>query len=104
MDSWNAKRLAFITGREIRAEMTVPSFRLTDWLRARRLQWAGHLIREDGQSLAGKVARVDLRKHSEEGSCSLFMDVPAGSYEEVVELAWDRDLWRGLVELSCGTH
>ena len=98
LDSWNVKRLAFITGREIRAEMTVPSFRLPDWLRARRLQWAGHLIREGEQSLAGRVARVDLKQHCEEGSCGLFMNVPKGSHEEVVEMAGDRDLWRGLVE------
>ena len=100
LGSWNAKRLALITGREIRAEQAVPTFGLVDWLRARRLQWAGHLLRcDDRENLAARVARVELRRHCEAGgSFGLFMDAPVMSEEEVLEVAADRDLWRGLVE------
>ena len=100
LGSWNAKRLALITGREIRAEQAVPTFGLVDWLRARRLQWAGHLLRcKDRENLAARVARVELRRHCEAGgSFGLFMDAPALSEEEVLGVAANRDLWRGLVE------
>ena len=92
LDTWNARRLAFITGREIRSELSVPTFHLTRWLRARRLQWGGHLLRDHGPSLAAAVARQDT---SEFG---LFMDAPPVGLEERQSIASDRDLWRGLVE------
>lgn len=41
---WNARRLAFITGRSIRQEYKHPSFDLVAALR-RRLRWLGHVDR-----------------------------------------------------------
>ena len=93
LDSWNARRMAHITGREIRSEHSVPTFHLSMWLRALRLQWAGHLLRDyDSSNLAAVVAKQDSSRYG------LFMDVGYLSLDERLELAHDRDLWRGLVE------
>ena len=67
LDSWNARRLAVITGREIRSEYTVPTFHLSAWLGARGLQWAGHLLRGTETSLVSRVARVALGGHCAAG-------------------------------------
>ena len=47
-----------------------------------------------------RVAKADLRRHCQKGeSFGPFMDTPASySMEEVMEMAEDRDLWRGWVE------
>jgi hypothetical protein len=37
--AWNARRLSFITNREIRDEYLVPSFDIVARIRARRLTW-----------------------------------------------------------------
>ena len=47
--AWNARRLSFITDREIRDEYLVPSFDIVARIRARRLTWAGHLLRSKGK-------------------------------------------------------
>ena len=39
--AWNARRMAMITGREIKEEYHTPSFDLLGGVRARRLKWAG---------------------------------------------------------------
>ena len=98
--AWNARRLALLTGREIRAEYTVPTFDLLGSVRARRLQWAGHLLREKETFLARKVAIAELQMYPPRGTPGgIFQDVPrVKSLEELLELAADRDLWRGLVE------
>ena len=44
--AWDARRLSFITNREIRDEYLVPSFGIVARIRARRLNWAGNLIKE----------------------------------------------------------
>ena len=90
-----------LTGREIRSEQSVPTFHLRAWLRARRLQWAGHLLRGEESSLVCAVAQGALGRHCRAGgSWGIFMDTPAGyTEEEVLELAQDRDGWRGMVEM-----
>ena len=42
---WNARCLAAITGREISQEHRQPTFDLIARLRARRLKWAGQILR-----------------------------------------------------------
>ena len=50
----NARRLAVITGREIREEYLVPSYDLIGAVRARRLKYVGHILRlEEGRIRAG---------------------------------------------------
>ena len=44
---WNARCLAVITGREISQEHRHPTFDLVAKLRARRLKWAGQILRQE---------------------------------------------------------
>ena len=44
---WNARCLAVITGREISQEHRHPTFDLIAKLRARRLKWAGQILRQE---------------------------------------------------------
>ena len=44
---WNARCLAAITGREISQEHRQPTFDLIAKLRARRLKWAGQILRQE---------------------------------------------------------
>ena len=63
---------------------------VVSWLRAQRLQWAGHLLRAEEKYLPGRVARADLKRHCAGwNSHGIFMDVPRGSMEEVMEMAQD---------------
>jgi hypothetical protein len=50
-----ARRLAFVTGREIRDEYCVPSFVLVARVRARRLRWAGHLLEASEEYLSRRA-------------------------------------------------
>ena len=98
--AWHARRMAFITGREIAEEYKNPTYPLLDSIRARRLKWAGHLLRADANSLPRKLAMAELEEFPPCGKPDgIFMDVPRlNSSKELVECAQDRDLWRGLVE------
>ena len=58
--AWNARRLAMITGREIREEYLEPLFDLLGYARARRLKWAGQLLRADVSFLPRRVAIAEL--------------------------------------------
>ena len=44
---WNTRCLAVITGREISQEHRPPTFDLIAKLRARRLKWAGQILRRE---------------------------------------------------------
>ena len=59
--AWNARRLSFITDREIRDEYLVPSFDIVARIRARRLTWAGHLLREKEEHVPTRVAVARLK-------------------------------------------
>ena len=58
--AWNARRLSMITGREIREEYLTPAFDLVNSARARRLKWAGQLLRGEESFLPRKVAMAEL--------------------------------------------
>jgi hypothetical protein len=47
--NWNAKRVAFITEKEIREEYKEPTFDLVSRTRKRRLNWAKDLLQADSQ-------------------------------------------------------
>ena len=101
--AWNARRLSFITNREIRDEYLVPSFDIVARIRARRLTWAGHLLREKEEHLPRRVAvarlKSDLQEHSSlRTTYGLFQDAPDHStYEELEDMAQSRRFWRSLV-------
>jgi hypothetical protein len=97
--SWNARRLAMITGREIREEYLEPAFDLLRCARARRLKWAGQLLRAKESFLPRRVAMAELERTGGEGQPGgLFQDAPKGvSVEELVELACMKQEWGKLV-------
>jgi exonuclease III len=97
--AWNARRLAMITGREIREEYLSPAFDLVGCARARRLKWAGQLLRAKESFLPRRVALEELGRTGGQGQPGgIFQDAPKGvSVEELVELACDRVLWDRMV-------
>ena len=93
-----------MTGREIRDEYGVPSFDLVARIRARRLTWAGHLLRAKEKYLPRRIALAQLQPDMERHTClgtttGLFQDAPERkSIPEMVVLARDRTGWRRRVE------
>ena len=89
--------------REIRDEYLVPSFDIVARIRARRLTWAGHLLREKEEHLPRRVAvarlKRDLQEHSSlRTTYGLFQDAPDHStFEELEDMAQSRRFWRSLV-------
>lgn len=98
--SWNARRLAGITGREIREEYKAPSFDIMGCVRARRLVWLGKLLREEDTFLARRVALAELQQCAPRGLAGgIFQDAPDfGTPEELIGYAQDREYWGGLVQ------
>ena len=100
--SWNARRLAMISGREIREEYNAPSFDLLSCAKARRLKWAGQLLRAEESFLPRRVALVELEQTAGAGQPGgIFQDAPkGGTVEELVEMAKAEGLWGGLVRCT----
>jgi hypothetical protein len=93
---WNARCLSRITERDIRAETVEPSFDLLARLRARRLRWAGHILRSEESNLLRRVLLAQAAKELEAGrraAGGLLMDVEFGSVEELLSQAQDRKGW-----------
>lgn len=68
------------------------TFNLVDWIRARRLQWVGHIICVESDRLI-KQAVFEMFKTPQKGD--LLMDVPTtASWRELDKLADDRDYWK----------
>ena len=85
---WNPRCLAAITGRGIPQEHRQPTFDLISKLRARRLKWAGQILRLEPED---RLVHQMLMPHSRR---SLPMD--AGEYtiaKELLALAADRKDW-----------
>ena len=93
--NFNARCLHRITGREYSAESSeaTTTFDIIGKLRARRLQWLGHMLRASKDRLI-HVAVAQMIDHRQDGD--LLSDAPAhdGSIEKLIELAEDRDEWR----------
>ena len=76
--------------------MTPPfSFDLLGCARARRLKWAGQLLRAEESFLPRRVAMVELEQSAGAGQPGgIFQDAPKGrTVEELVELAQDKGQW-----------
>ena len=89
---WNACCLHRITGRDHREETVDPSYDLVAGLQARRLRWLGHTLRTD---------KLTVRVLEEEWAIlecfegTIFEHAPRhGSFEELTQLAQDRESWR----------
>ena len=64
--AWNARRLSFITNREIIDEYLVPSFDIVASISAGRMTWAGHLLRENEEHFPRRVVVARLKSDSQE--------------------------------------
>ena len=93
----NSQMLSVITGRSPHDEASpdTRTFDLLRWIRARRLQWLGHILRmEDDRKL--KQAVYEIFKAPSHGD--LLMDAPTvKSWRELRQYAADRDYWKARV-------
>ena len=93
----NASMLCVISGKTQQQEATPKwrSFDLVKWIRARRLQWAGHILRM-GQTRKLKQAVFEMFKLRREGD--LLMDAPtAKTWRELTTYAADKKYWKARV-------
>ena len=93
----NSQMLSVITGRSPHDEASpdTRTFDLLRWIRARRLQWLGHILRmEDDRKLNQAVYEIfKVPSHGD-----LLMDVPTvKSWRELRQYAADRDYWKARV-------
>ena len=100
----NSQMVARITGNSAHheADPKTRTFDLTKWIRARRLQWVGHLLRlNDQRDATGTLRMVHLAvKHMFENRTTgdLLQDVPQNvSWDELLALAAHKARWRQMV-------
>ena len=94
----NSVMLSVITGNTPRQEAvaTTCSFNLVRAIRARRLQWLGHILRLDEDRILQRAIK-DIYDHRCKGD--ILMDAPkTGSWRELRLWAADRDKWRKRVQ------
>ena len=93
----NSKLLHHITGKTIKEEASddTRTFDLVRWIRARRAQWLGHILRMDKDRMVHKAVKI---MHANRVPGDLLMDVPDYSWEGLIQLASGRDAWRELVQ------
>ena len=89
----NASMVSIITGKTNREEAAEgKTFDLVKWIRARRLQWLGHILRMP-QERKVKQAAFIMFKNPQPGD--ILMDIPrTTSWRELCKYACDRDYWR----------
>ena len=109
----NSQMLSIITGKTPHQEASAKwrTFDLVAWIRARRLQWVGHILRMGPERMV-KQAVFELFKAPTEGN--LLMDVPAvESWRELCIRAQNKEAWRERVRclrqapkirVDIGTH
>ena len=93
----NSRLVSRITGKTIHEESSkrTRTFDVIVWIRARRLQWAGHILRMHPNRLVHKAAHY-IYNNRKEGD--LLMDVPvSNSWRSLLMMAKERDKWRRLV-------
>ena len=91
----NARMVSVITGRTPHQEASTKwrTFNLVKWVRARRLQWAGHILRMPGTDRFLKRALFGMFKDPQQGD--LLMDAPtSNSWHELLMYAENREYWR----------
>ena len=77
-----------------------PAFNLLDRIRARRLRWAGHILRSEESNLLRRVLLAQTEHElssGHSGAGGLLMDVSFSSMEELLDLAEDRKGWNKAV-------
>lgn len=93
----NSRMLHHITGKSIHdeASATTRTFDLVRWIRARRLQWVGHILRMEPDHMVYNALK---HLHGSRSQGDILMDVPDYAWPELVQLAANRDGWRQLVK------
>ena len=88
----NSRMVSVITGKTIHEEASNDkTFDLTMWIRARRLQWMGHILRL-GTERAIRQAVFAMYKDPQEGD--LLMDAPrSSSWHELRTYALNKEYW-----------
>ena len=89
----NAAMLAIITGKSIQQEAcrSTTTFDILPWIRGKRLQWVGHILRLPPTRL---LHRTLQHIHDQAIPGDMLMDAPIGEWKELVKLAEDRKGWR----------
>ena len=92
----NSSMVSKITGKSIREEASEgKTFDLVKWIRARKLQWLGHILRM-GKERKVKQAIFVMFRSPQQGD--MLMDAPAtDSWYELCAYALDREYWRARV-------
>jgi len=92
----NSSMVSKITGRTIRDEATEgKTFDLVRWIRARKLQWLGHILRM-GEERKIKRAIYVMFKTPQPGD--MLMDAPqVDSWYELCAYGCDREYWKARV-------
>ena len=92
----NSSMVSKITGRTIRDEATDgKTFDLIKWIRARKLQWLGHILRM-GSERKIKQAIFEMYKAPQQGD--MLMDAPrTDSWRELCTYGCDREYWKARV-------
>ena len=93
----NASMMSVITGKTQHQEATTKwqTFDLVKWIRARRLQWLGHILRM-GKDRQLKQAIFEMFKRRREGD--MLMDAPqTESWWDLCSYAIDRKYWKARV-------
>ena len=87
--------VSIITGKTVREESAGgKSFDLVKWIRARKLQWLGHILRM-GQDRMLKQAMHIYEMFKARQAGDMLMDAPeTSSWRELCTYACDRDYWR----------
>ena len=101
----NAGMVSIITGKSPHQEASKKwqTFDLVAWVRARRLQWLGHILRM-GPERKLKQAVFEMFKKRSQGD--LLMDAPKhnGSWRMLCTMACAREQWRMRVRLLTQTR
>ena len=90
----NSRMVSIITGKTAHEEASpaTRTFDLVMWIRARRLAWAGHILRM-GPERKLKQALFEMFKAPQEGD--MLMDAPEReSWRSLTTYACDREYWR----------
>ena len=91
LKNWNAKRVAFMTEKEIREEYKDPTFDLVARTRKRRLDWAKDLLQADSELPSRQIMIASVQ--AEGWGRGLLMDAAVKDLEEITALARDNVKW-----------
>ena len=97
----NSIMLSRISGKSVHDEARdgTRSFDLVRWIRARRAQYLGHILRMDPSRMVYKAVQY---MHENRRQGDLLMDAPPYSWRELVQFAADRAKWRRVVNALKG--